>query len=151
MVPCGHGVFVKIFTTSVLISCLGQYLGAVPLPWDLLSWGKVEGGHEARNCSKGKMFPLFQSLGTSLDCCDFPNIIDSGSATSSTTSFGTCKYISSDSIDLRTFRLLRCTWTWSSPTEHSSSFSQSLLLPSVTQPVWLEHLLMKTNGKKILK
>lgn len=76
------------------------------------------------------MFPLFQSTGTSPNCCSFSNMEDSGLETSSSSSLRTHRCISSGPISLCTFRLLRCSWTWSSPTVGCCHSSGSPALPS---------------------
>lgn len=48
------------------------------------------------------IFLLFQSMGTSLDCHDLPNMMDSSLATSSTSSLRIQGWISSDTVDLCT-------------------------------------------------
>ena len=63
----------------------------------------------------GVMFPLFQSVGTSLDCNDFSNMMDSGLATSSASWLGTRGCTSSGRMDLCTCRFLRWSQTRSSP------------------------------------
>jgi len=87
----------------------------------------------------GVLIHLFQSVGTSLDCYNFSNMMDSGLATS-TSSLRTHGYTSSDTMD-------SCT---SSPTAGSSSFSLTLPLPSATWAVQPEHLPMKTEAKMLL-
>ena len=93
------------------------------------------------------MFPFFQSTGTSLECHDFSDMMDSGLATSSTLRTHGCT--SSGPMDLCTFRYLRWSWTWCSSTVAGFSFSQSLPLPSATWEVWLEHLPVKTEAKSV--
>ena len=77
--------------------------------------------------------------------------MDSGLASSSTSSLRTHRCTSSVPMDLCTFRFHRWSWTLSSPTEGSSSFSQSLPSSSVTWVVWLEHLPVKTEVKKVVE
>ena len=90
------------------------------------------------------MLSLLQSLGTSPDCHNLSNMVESGLATLSASSLRTRGCISSGPMDLCTFRFLRQSRTWSSPTVGGSSFSQSPPSPSATWAVWVEHLLLKT-------
>lgn len=53
------------------------------------------------------MFPFSQSVGTSLACHDFSNVINSGFALLCTNSLRTCGCISSGLMDLCTFSFLR--------------------------------------------
>jgi len=96
----------------------------------------------------GVKLPLLQSVGTSPDRHDLSKMMESGLASASAMSLRTRVCISSGPLDLYTFRFLRQSQTWSSPTAGGSSFSQSLTLPSVSWVVWLEHLLLKTEAKK---
>lgn len=73
------------------------------------------------------MFPHFWPEGTSPDCQDFSNTMDSGLTTSPVSSLRIRGGISSGPRDLCIFRFLR--WSQIRSTVHSSSFSQSLLLP----------------------
>ena len=62
------------------------------------------------------MFPFFQSLGTLPDSYDFSNMMESGSAPTSTFSFRTLGWISSGPMDLSTFSFMRRSQTCSTVT-----------------------------------
>lgn len=87
----------------------------------------------------GTVFPLFQSEGTMLDCCDISDMMDSGVVPYSASCHRTHGCMSSGPTDLCTFRFLKQSQTPSSSTVDGSSFSQSLPLPSATWVVWLKH------------
>ena len=80
----------------------------------------------------GVIFPLFQSVGTSPDCHDLWNMMDSGLATSSTSSLRIHGWISSGPIDLCTFMFLKWSQICSSPTAD--------ILPTMNRAVWVKHL-----------
>lgn len=92
------------------------------------------------------MFPLFESVGTSLDCHDFWSMMDSDLATSSPVDSGprqayccvplTCTL--SGFLDILEFDLQQMV---------GSLFSQSLPLSSAIWMVWLENLLVKKEAK----
>ncbi|XP_053932032.1 ras-related protein Rab-33A isoform X2 [Cuculus canorus] len=92
-----------------------------------------------------------KSVGTSPDCHDFSKMMDSGLATSSTSSLRTCGCISSGPVALCPARFLRCSCTWSSPTAGHSSISQSLPFPPGPWALWLEPLPEKTEANKSLR
>lgn len=73
------------------------------------------------------IFPLFQSPGTSSKC-HFSNIMARGLATRSANSLSTLGFLSSDPINLCTFRVLRWSWTWPSLSVGGTLLSQSLIL-----------------------
>lgn len=96
----------------------------------------------------GVRFLLFQSMGTSLGCHDFSNLIDSSLSTTFTNFVRTCRCISLGHMYLFTFRFLKLSQTCTAPTLEASSLSQSLHLPSATQALWLKHFQVKTEAKK---
>lgn len=65
------------------------------------------------------IFPLPQSMATSLDYHDFSNMMDSALATLSTRCLRICPWISLGLIHLCPFRYLRWSWTWSFATSDS--------------------------------
>ena len=72
------------------------------------------------------MFPFFRSPGTSSDLHDFPDIMESGLATTSASSLRTLGCIPSGPRDLWMFRFLRWSWTRSSLTLELCSCSSRL-------------------------
>ena len=96
------------------------------------------------------MFPFFQSLGTSSDCHDFSNIMESGLATTSPSSLRTLGCISSGPMDFCTFGFCRRSRTWSSLTARGILPSWSPSCQSSTREGWGERLPVKTEAKKLL-
>ena len=97
------------------------------------------------------VFPIFQSEGTSLDCHYFSHMMENGLAISSASSFRTRGCPSSAPMDLCTFRFLRSSRTWSSPTAGHSSVSSSLPVPPLTWVLWLERLPGEDWDNKLFK
>jgi len=71
-----------------------------------------------------QMFPFFHSLGTSPNSCDFSDMMEIGSATTSASSFRILGFISSGPMDLYTFSLIRQSQTCSAFTVGGILFSQ---------------------------
>jgi len=98
----------------------------------------------------GVMFLLFQSVGTSPDCHDFSNMMDS--------SFATSCAVPSGSADAPHQVPWTCAPSGSSDGLKPDLFLQWVVLhypspclsPSATWVVWLERLLVKTEAKKSL-
>ena len=97
------------------------------------------------------MFPFFQSLGTSPDCHDFSNIMESGLATTSASSLRTLGCIASGPMDFCTFRFCRRSRTWSSLTAGGILPSWSPSCHLSTREGWGERLPVKTEAKKVVE
>ncbi|NXH95699.1 CTNA2 protein, partial [Pachycephala philippinensis] len=91
----------------------------------------------------GAVFPFFQSPGTSPDCHDFGNTLESGLVTPSTNSLRTLRFISFNLVHVRVPQVV---------SNLISSASRRDFAPPVPalQSLWEERFLLNTETKKLL-